>query len=65
MPHVGRKISLLKKEGRPQDQAVAIAMSMERRGDLGEGHGSDRKAVHGSKHAYPGGGPRNERRFTE
>lgn len=28
---VSRKIRILKKEGRPQKQAVAIALSMERR----------------------------------
>jgi len=33
---VGDKISLLRKEGRPQKQAVAIAMSMKRRGELGK-----------------------------
>lgn len=31
---VSAKISLLVKEGKPQDQAVAIALSMERRGEL-------------------------------
>ena len=31
---VGKKISKLKDEGKPQDQAVAIALDMERRGDL-------------------------------
>ena len=31
---VGRKIKVLKKEGRPHDQAVAIALSMRDRGEL-------------------------------
>lgn len=31
---VGRKISKLRSEGKPQSQAVAIALDMERRGDL-------------------------------
>jgi hypothetical protein len=31
---VSRKISLLRDEGYPQDQAVAIALSMKRRGEL-------------------------------
>ena len=34
---VGEKISKLVKEGYPQDQAVAIAMDMERKGKLAEG----------------------------
>lgn len=34
---VGEKISKLVKEGYPQDQAVAIAMDMERKGKLSEG----------------------------
>jgi hypothetical protein len=33
---VGDKISKLKDEGKPQDQAVAIALDMEERGDLEE-----------------------------
>jgi hypothetical protein len=33
---VGRKISKLKDEGKPQKQAVAIALDMERRGDIGK-----------------------------
>lgn len=33
---VSRKISKLVKEGKPQKQAVAIALDMERRGDLGK-----------------------------
>ena len=31
---VGEKIKVLKKEGRPHDQAVAIALSMRDRGEL-------------------------------
>lgn len=33
---VSNKIRLLKTEGRPQKQAVAIALSMKRRGKLGK-----------------------------
>ena len=32
---VSRKISLLRREGMSQDQAVATALSMNRRGELG------------------------------
>lgn len=31
---VGKKIKKLKREGKDQDQAVAIALSMKRRGEL-------------------------------
>lgn len=31
---VSKKISKLRAEGKPQDQAVAIALNMKRRGDL-------------------------------
>ena len=34
---VSSKIRLLKREGRPQKQAVAIALSMQRRGKLRKG----------------------------
>jgi len=37
---VGDKIALLRREGYPQDQAVAIAKSMERRGELHSKRGS-------------------------
>ena len=37
---VGDKISKLKDEGKPQDQAVAIALDMEERGDLEESDGN-------------------------
>lgn len=37
---VGKKIALLRREGYPQDQAVAIAKSMERRGELHAKHGA-------------------------
>jgi len=33
-PAVGAKIAKLIKEGKPQDQAVAIALDMKRRGEL-------------------------------
>jgi hypothetical protein len=33
-PAVGEKIATLIKEGKPQDQAVAIALDMKRRGEL-------------------------------
>ena len=33
-PAVGAKIATLIKEGKPQDQAVAIALDMKRRGEL-------------------------------
>jgi hypothetical protein len=33
-PVVGAKIAKLIKEGKPQDQAVAIALDMKRRGEL-------------------------------
>lgn len=41
---VGDKIALLRREGYPQDQAVAIAKSMERRGELHAKRGSKTKA---------------------
>jgi hypothetical protein len=33
-PAVGAKIAKLIKEGKPQDQAVAIALDMKRRGEI-------------------------------
>jgi len=33
-PKVGDKVRTLMKEGKPQDQAVAIALDMKRRGEL-------------------------------
>lgn len=34
---VGQKIRLLKKEGKPQKQSIAIALEMQRRGKLRKG----------------------------
>jgi phage gp29-like protein len=42
---VSRKISLLRDEGYPQDQAVAIALSMKRRGELHAKKGRKTKAA--------------------
>jgi hypothetical protein len=41
---VGRKIAVLRGEGYPQDQAVAIALSMQRRGELHQKKGRKTKA---------------------
>ena len=40
---VSNKIKILKKEGKPQDQAVAIALSMKKRGELTEGSGGKKR----------------------
>ena len=42
---MSRKISLLRDEGYPQDQAVAIALSMKRRGELHAKKGRKTKAA--------------------
>jgi len=42
---VGRKIAVLRGEGYPQDQAVAIALSMQRRGELHQKKGRKTKAA--------------------
>lgn len=47
---VGRKISKLRSEGKKQSQAVAIALDMERRGDLPKHPGKKKPQNSPSKH---------------